>query len=186
MDINQINTLLGKPDAETERIVDEVVKSSILRIVASMAPPGSKVPFPEVVYDLKGHTAGMANSHRIRLNLSLLNDPRYREDMLKQTIPHEAAHVVVSQLWPKEPGHGAKWQRAMYALGLNPTRCHQYETKAARNRKRMSRPYVYKCACREHHATQIIHRRIQQEGQVRTCRICGTAITKYDLVRVEE
>ena len=98
-----------------------------------------KIVRPQVRVDLHGHTAGLAypRSNRIRLNVDLLADPRYAQDMLHNTLPHEVAHIVTYQLWPEVTGHhNAPWRYVMEnILNLPATRCHQYETKTARRRK---------------------------------------------------
>jgi SprT protein len=133
---------------------------------------GTKISPPVVLYDLKGHTAGQAiGGHTIRLNLELLNGVN-RNTMLNQTLPHEMAHIAVAQLWPKENDHhGPYWQFMMeHVLELPAERCHQYETKAARVRKK---EYAYDCGCDEPHmVTKTIHTRIQM-GKKYRCKKCG-------------
>lgn len=141
---------------------------------------------PRVVYDLRGHTAGMACNNRkdptkskIRLNPDMLNDPRYAEDMITTTVPHELAHIVQRQLWPMSKAHGWEWQQIMGILGLPPTVCHDYDTVAARTRKPTARPYTYVCDCgdgREHRMTALIHRRIQQQGKQYICNDCKATL----------
>jgi SprT protein len=121
---------------------------------------------PTVEYDLQGHTAGIANSKRIRLNIEVLYD--HREDMLTQTIPHEVAHVVQRQLYPKSKSHGLEWRSLMHILGIPANRTHSYETTPARVRKR---EYTYICDCQVHMVTKTLHNRMQN-GQTYTCRHC--------------
>lgn len=127
---------------------------------------------PTVAYDLRGHTIGMAVGGKlIRLNPDMLNDPRYTEDMIAVTVPHELAHCVQRQLYPVSKSHGWEWKMIMGILGLPPTVCHNYDTIAARTRKPTARPFTYVCDCREHKMTALIHRRIQA-GRQYICNDC--------------
>ena len=129
---------------------------------------------PVVVYDLRGRTAGWAiGSKTIRLNSDLLLTET--EDMLRQTLPHEVAHIVQHQIYPRSKAHGYEWRRIMHYLGLPADRCHQYETVAVRKR---ARPYAYYCSCSEPHmVTETLHRRMQT-GKVYQCRRCGQRLRK--------
>jgi SprT protein len=178
----QILQAIGEPPSgikdEIESIVNEAL--SLLEDIYDIT-----VKRPEIVYDLKGTTAGRARGYRdengnkqyaIRVNNDLLYGT-HKDEMLQQTIPHEAAHIFVYQAWPGSKGHGREWQAVMHQLGLEPTRCHQYETTKARNRERMPRPYIYVCACDgvEHKMTQITHNRML-DGTKYTCRRCGETL----------
>lgn len=166
LDRDKIALLLG----EAPKDLKERVEAKVAESLAILASKGYGAHPPEVRYDLKGHTAGMANADYIRLNLQLLSNPAYTEDMINNTIPHEVAHVVVRQTWPRAQGHGNEWKRMMYYLGLKAERCHQYETVAARKK---ARPYTYYCKCAEpHKVTATLHRRMKQ-GRTYTCRRCG-------------
>jgi SprT protein len=134
---------------------------------------GVKLSRPTVRYDLEGHVAGYAliRENAIRLNLHLIST--HRDDMINNTLPHEIAHIVTYQIYPSATAHGRHWASVMWVLGLPADRCHTYETKAARVRKR---EYHYECGCPEGHlVTKTIHNRIQQ-GRMYTCRKCHTRL----------
>lgn len=172
--LEDITMLLGEVPKHLKDRVEAKVKESldILKEKGYGAHP------PEIKYDLKGHTAGMASADYIRVNAQILINPEFTEDMINNTIPHEIAHVVVRQTWPSAKGHGNEWKRMMYYLGLPAERCHSYDTVAARKRERAARPHVYYCKCdRPHMVTNILHRRIQQ-GRQYTCRTCGSYLTE--------
>lgn len=152
------------PDDAVERKVTETIEALQEHF------PDTKLIVPEIVYDLKGHTAGMANKTKIRINVDLLYTEHY-DDMIQSTVPHEVCHVVQRQLYPTSKAHGYEWTRLMLLLGLSPSRCHSYNTTPARQRSPMKRPYVYTCACDTHAMTQIVHRRIQS-GREYVCRNC--------------
>lgn len=110
---------------------------------------------PEIRYDLVGRSAGQAVwdpygkvKHFIRINPVLLNENG--EDMVNQTVPHEVAHVVVTQLYEEKghrvQGHGYEWQSVMRQLGLKPDRCHSYDVTSIRA-IRGGKEYHFTCMC---------------------------------------
>lgn len=174
IDLTQIQALMGEPSAELKRRVEDKLTNSIKLVEAHIKDV--KIIRPVVFYDLKGHVAGQAwGKYKIKLNLDILNDPRYQEDMLNDTLPHELAHCVVSQLWPnKNKPHGSYWAYIMESiLKIPATRCHQYETVAAR--KPRAKEFMYECNCGPHPVTSTIHRRIQA-GRIYTCRRCHSQL----------
>jgi len=162
----------------TKRPADEiiaVVEATTTEIMDKCSKNwNTKLVRPTIQYDLKGRVAGRAiNGETVKLNLDLLLDERYQQSMLKQTLPHELAHIVVQQLWPKHEfeggGHGWRWINVMLFLGLTPDRCHQYDV--SQYSKRRSKPNTTYCGCGEHKVTDTIYRRLLSGTQYR-CRKC--------------
>ena len=83
--------------------------------------------FPKIEWTVIGTTAGRAwlNQWRIQLNEQLCKENV--EDFISETIPHEVAHLVAYKVFGDD-GHGDGWRSVMRALGLDPTRCHDYDT----------------------------------------------------------
>lgn len=84
--------------------------------------------FPKIEWVVCGSTAGRAwlGQWRIQLNEQLCKENL--EDFMNDTIPHEVAHLIAYKVFGDD-GHGEGWKSVMRALGLNPTRCHEYNTK---------------------------------------------------------
>jgi SprT protein len=105
-----------------------------------------RFPRPVISFKLRGQKAGVAHLDE---NLLRFNPQLYQEnceDFLRQTVPHEVAHMVARQLYGRgiQP-HGAQWQQIMlevYQLPAN--RCHSY----AVARREVQR-YLYVCQCPE-------------------------------------
>lgn len=137
---------------------------------------------PDAVIDfsLRGRCAGQARVGRggatlLRLNLTLLTENL--ADFLEQTIPHEVAHLVVNwqarQKNKRPRPHGPEWQRVMQnCYGLLPARCHSYRTTPARI---VPRNILYRCNCREHRLTVIMHKRLLQSHEA-LCKCCQTRL----------
>lgn len=88
-------------------------------------------PYPTVRFDVRGMTAGWAytNQNLIRLNPVLLNENG--DDFINRTPGHEAAHIIANTVYGNS-GHGPNWKSVMRFLGLDPSRCHNFDTSNAR------------------------------------------------------
>lgn len=168
LDNNRLLALLGKPTPELQAAVEAKAEATFQLLEAKLGKPLNRAV---ISYNLKGRTAGLAWSFQklIQLNLGLLNDPRYQDDMLNDTVPHEVCHIVQYQIAPRSKSHGYEWQRLMLMIGLQPTRCHSYETTPARKH---SRPHSYRCDCDQvRMVTNLMHTKIQP-GKIYTCNNC--------------
>jgi SprT protein len=141
---------------------------------------GINLPEAAIDFSLRGRCAGQARVNRdgttmVRINRQLLAENL--SDFLKNTIPHEIAHLVVN--WqartkrrPPRP-HGPEWQAVMHdCFGLEAARCHRYQTTPARI---VPRPFLYRCSCREHYLTGTLHNRISLTYQI-LCKACRTPV----------
>jgi SprT protein len=99
---------------------------------------------PTVSFKLRGQKAGVAHltENLLRFNPQLYQENR--EDFLRQTVPHEVAHLVAHQLFGlRIQPHGDEWQLIMRGVyELPPRRCHTYAVK----RRQVSR-FIYRCSC---------------------------------------
>jgi SprT protein len=141
---------------------------------------GTRLPQAALDFSLRGRCAGQARVEKngathLRINLQLLAENL--DDYLSQTIAHEVAHLVVNwqarkmRLQPRP--HGNEWQAVMLdCFGLEPKRCHSYQTTPARV---VPRPFLYTCGCREHRLTSIMHNRIGRSYQA-LCKACRTPL----------
>lgn len=148
---------------------------------------GSKIPFPEIRYDLVGKAAGQAiydkfgnPIHTIRINPVLLNENE--KHIIEQTVPHEMAHVVVSQVWQEErgsrvKGHGHEWQSVMRLFGLQPDRCHNLDTTTIRALKG-GEEYHFNCGCKVWKLSKTKYNRYLYGGSYR-CPSCKGQL-KFD------
>ena len=138
---------------------------------------GYDLPKIDVRFDIRGTVAGQFCVHYgtmfFRVNMILAKENL--EDYINQTVPHEFCHYIVwksiDRMYGRPQPHGYEWKQAMIRVfGLEPQRCHSYDTTNARTRK-VPRPYVYKCKCRERKETAHIHNIIK--GCKYRCGDCG-------------
>ena len=104
--------------------------------------------FPQVAirYDLRGRAAGMACCRRNRLTgeasdfVLRFNVEALQKDwshMVRETIPHEVAHIVgyaLPHLGAKN--HNTAWRRISQTLGARGDRCHTMQLTPAKRRAR--------------------------------------------------
>ena len=89
---------------------------------------------PEIRYNIRNTNGGEAwiNRNLIRLNLTFLVENE--AEFLKQTVPHEVAHLVAHYVYDSKPmngkkvrPHGKEWKEVMEVLGLEPKVTHSYD-----------------------------------------------------------
>ena len=115
------------------------------------------------------------NKNLLTFNIDLMreNPEHYWND----TIPHEVAHLVVNWQARKQRQrprpHGPEWQLVMQSCyGLQALRCHSYQTRPARC---IPRNFLYRCHCREHRLTSIMHKKLSKHYQA-LCKSCRTQL----------
>jgi SprT protein len=139
----------------------------------------------DVVFDLKGRTAGMYRCYRqqgwftqkrrqIRFNPWLF--AKYPEDSWSNTIPHEVAHYIADCRYGLQniKPHGEEWRQIMRELGAVPSVRANYDLAGIPTR-RIQR-YGYQCACRAVELTIYRHKKVQQGVQQYVCRDCSQTL----------
>ena len=155
-----------------QTVIDELTTATNDWLEIAKALFGSRLTLnsPKISIELNGGVGGIAY---YRDNLIKYNPQLYvhnKIDYINQTVPHELAHLIAHALFGYciKP-HGKEWKWVMAHLGLKPTRCHSYDMTVLMGK--YTRPFVYKCSCREFQLTKTLHNRIQA-GNWRTCQKC--------------
>lgn len=149
---------------------------------------GRDFPYPKVQFDLRGTSAGWAYTitNRIRYNLPLAIDNW--DAFISQSIPHECAHIIADKYFGVNCHHNGKWQWVMrHVFGLNPNRCHTYDVKNHRARRRFR--YAYRCsgcnkivlAALKHH--KVVHSPNYGVVTKIACRACRSVISPSCFVK---
>lgn len=86
------------------------------------------------------HGDGTFTPTEIRLSNTLL--VLNREQFVKRTPAHEAAHIIAMQVY-QHSNHGEPWQKIMRILGQEPERYHRMQTAITKQ----SKIYIYKASC---------------------------------------
>ena len=107
-------------------------------------------------FNLKGRCAGIAySSGKIRLNKDMIANGSF-DHILKETFPHELAHIICFCLGT-DRGHGKSWKRFAMFLGCSGNRCHAEPVAYVRGIT-----YIYIATCgKEVRVSQTLHKRIQ-------------------------
>jgi SprT protein len=132
---------------------------------------GYNEPMPLIAYSLRGRMAGRAwlAQNLIQLNPVLMVENF--DDFLETTVGHEFAHLVAWKIY-RDKGHGYWWRHVMWKFGIEPNRCHSYDTSTVGNNMRY---YIYKCQCSSYNMATRSHNLIIK-GRVYRCRFCKEAI----------
>jgi SprT protein len=130
---------------------------------------------PEVSFKLRGQKAGVAHltENKLRFNLQLYQ--ANHEDFLRQTVPHEVAHMIAHQLFgPRIQPHGEEWQLIMRGVyELPPHRCHSYEVE-----RREVKRFIYRCSCPDGEFPFSAQRHaLVAKGRRYYCRRCKVTLT---------
>lgn len=128
---------------------------------------------PTVKLDLKGLSAGTATPtlNKLRFNKELFSNNQ--QHFLKQTVPHEIAHLLAFQLFgQKIRPHGKEWQQIMNNVyQLPPERCHRYSV-----RRKPTTNYIYGCRCPSQHSLTIRRHNAIKKGRKYQCLRCQTIL----------
>ena len=135
-------------------------------------------PGIEVLFDLKGRSAGMYRilqcgkrpQRHIRYNPWLF--AKYFDDSFHNTIPHEVAHYIADFLYGMNNirPHGKEWKMVMNRFEVAPTVRANYDLSGTPQRN--TRHYSYQCQCRDIKLTAHRHNKIVRGQQRYSCRHC--------------
>lgn len=145
------------------RVIDKL--KAVIKLAE--AHYGKALPFPNVIYKLRGRVAGYATfgTWTIDLNAALLM--QNVDKFIESTVPHEMAHLVCDRVYPeahrptgsftitrrgirrpKRETHGPQWREIMRVMGVvDITRCHSYDTSDTKVMKSNSRIHPWGCPC---------------------------------------
>ena len=140
-------------------------------------------PKIEVLFDLKGRSAGMYRIRRrgsqqqrhIRYNPWLF--AKYFNDSFCNTIPHEVSHYIADLLYGMNNirPHGKEWKMIMGHFEVLPTVRANYDLSGTPQRN--TRHYPYQCQCRDVQLTAHRHNKIIRGQQRYFCRDCHQELT---------
>lgn len=126
-------------------------------------------PLPNIRFDIRGKTAGMALLQRweIRFNPILLSEND--EAFLTDVVPHEVAHLIVYALYGnKARPHGDEWKFIMSSLFNRPPHTrHTFDVTSVEGKT-----FLYQCHCSTVKLSIHRHNKVCR-GQARyICRKC--------------
>jgi SprT protein len=163
---------------ELQELAEENVKKALTLGTSKL---NVHISFEGVRFFNKSRTAGYIVSFHggmVYLNIDLFK--RNREHFIKDTIPHEVAHLIADKInldnhSMMEGAHGKTWKMVMRKVyGLEPTRCHSLDTTGIG--KKVSK-YRYICKCMKHTLGQPSHNKVQKGQKAFRCAKCYDTLT---------
>lgn len=127
-----------------------------------------------VLFDLKGRSAGMfkilGKQRVIRYNPWIF--AKYYEENLRDTVPHEVAHYIVHEVYPRRgtKPHGWQWRDLMARFGADPGVT--FDRDLAGVPQRSQRCHRYFCGCQVHEVSTTRHNRVQRRRVRYHCCTC--------------
>jgi len=132
-----------------------------------------------VLFDLQGGTAGMfkiiGKRRLIRYNPWIF--AKYFEENLQGTVPHEVAHFIVHETYPRRgvKPHGPEWRDLMFRFGADPTVTFDLDLEGVPQRSQKT--HRYHCGCQVHEVSTTRHNRVQRRRTKYHCVTCdGTLV----------
>jgi len=173
-------------------VCEKLVAATIQSVAKAGEVLGNRFPVPELLFDLRGTTAGRAYTYlnadfmlpKIRYNMRLAKENL--ENFVNRTVPHEVSHIIANRHFGKNCGHGREWKWVMVnVFGVEPKRCHDYNVEGHRVRKTFI--HVYTCGCGECKVGTKHHNIIQQSPERRIfCCACRQTINKENYITSRE
>jgi len=133
---------------------------------------GKIYSMPSVSYDLNSTVGGTANYSLWHIQVNPRMFVKNKDHYLINTIGHEVAHLITSDNHGDHiKDHGKEWKDTMAIFGLEPKRCHSYQT-YSKPRKRQKR-FLYVCQCNRVYRLTVTRRRQIDRGKEVYCPRCG-------------
>jgi SprT protein len=127
-----------------------------------------------VLFDLKGRSAGMfkilGKQRFIRYNPWIF--AKYYEENLRDTVPHEVAHFIVHEVYPRRgtKPHGWQWRELMARFGADAGVTFDRDLDGVPQRSQRSHRYF--CGCQVHEVSTTRHNRVQRRRVRYHCCTC--------------
>ena len=97
---------------------------------------------------------------------------KYYEESLRGTVPHEVAHYIVHEVYPRRgtKPHGWQWRELMARFGADPGVT--FDRDLAGVPQRSQRRHRYFCGCQVHEVSTTRHNRVQRRRVRYHCCSC--------------
>lgn len=145
---------------ELKRRIEDKILDSLLRAQTRF---NRTFDVPTIIYHHSmGGVAGTAHAGRNEITFSESLLLRHSEEFLNRTVPHEVAHIVCRNVFPRaKQAHGPEWRYVCQVLGMSDLkRCHSYDTAGLIQRRApRAKQFALRCKCGEHKVTITIYKR---------------------------
>ncbi|MGL5290427.1 MAG: SprT-like domain-containing protein [Vibrionaceae bacterium] len=141
---------------------------------------GLALNVPNVRFNLRSTTAGMAKPHQWQLCFNPILLEQNAQAFLHEVVAHEVSHLLVFVLFKQQARqqvlkpHGKEWQMIMRELfALTPRATHSFDVSAIAG---VSRRFAYRCACDDFLLTAYRHNRVQRQQAQYVCKKCHSVL----------
>lgn len=161
-----------QPIGSRQRI--EVLDRTEAFICQAEAIFGRRFERVPVLFDLKGRSAGMfkilGKQRFIRYNPWIF--AKYYDENLRDTVPHEVAHFIVHEVYPRRgtKPHGRQWRELMARFGADAGVTFDRDLDGVPQRSQKSHRYF--CGCQVHEVSTTRHNRVQRRRVRYHCCTC--------------
>jgi SprT protein len=165
-------TFVVQPISDTQQRQVEQRNEEYIRLAEGIF--GRRFDRIPVLFDLKGRSAGMfkiiGKRWLIRYNPWIFG--KYFEENLRGTVPHEVAHFIVHEVYPRRgvKPHGCEWQDLMARFGADPGVTFDLDLEGVPQRSQKS--HRYHCGCQVHEVSSTRHNRVQRRKMHYHCCSC--------------
>ena len=146
--------------------------------------PEISFTLPTIAYNVRGTCAGLAKFKIWTVAFNPIIFYHNYEDSLKNTVPHEIAHLIDFSLQAKRPAmigrkrqsaHGPSWMYVMRVFGVVPKRTHSYDTSMVN--VGMVQKFSYTCNCNKSIIVgSNVHNKIQRKLKTYRSKCCKMRI----------
>ncbi|MEZ5503999.1 MAG: SprT-like domain-containing protein [Halioglobus sp.] len=157
---------------EQQRLVLTKTEEYMLRAEEIFGRRFDRLP---VLFDLKGRAAGMfkiiGKRRLIRYNPWIFS--KYFEENLRDTVPHEVAHFIVHEVYPRRgvKPHGPQWQDLMARFDADAGVTFNLDLAGVPQRSQQTHRYF--CGCQVHEVSTTRHNRAQRRRVRYHCCTCN-------------
>ncbi|MBD5772039.1 SprT family zinc-dependent metalloprotease [Marinomonas colpomeniae] len=119
----------------------------------------------------RGRAAGTAHLQKNEVRFNVFMYSQNPEEFISTVVPHEAAHIIVFQIYGSSAKpHGKEWQAVMLKVfGIKPNRTHCFDVPPPKQ------VFEYFCDCNRHEFTKRRHTKVQQ-GVLYICKACKASL----------
>lgn len=133
----------------------------------------------DIIFKRSGTTAGHCNYSKKELMFQLDLAEHNATEFINQIVPHEVAHYIQRAVYGYNANvktHGREWKFIMSRVfNIRPDRCHAFDTSVTKTKRK--KRFEYRCNCKSHEITSIMHNRMLLNKKRYMCCLCRTEIS---------
>lgn len=127
---------------------------------------------PDVHFNIRGKTAGMALLQRWQLRFNPVLLAENPQAFFQEVVPHEISHLIVFAQFGRVRPHGKEWQSLMVKLfKVSPKTTHSFDISSVQGTV-----FAYKCECNHIQLSIRRHNKVLRQQVQYYCRRCNSRL----------